>query len=142
MRRVVLMLTFAGAVTSISARHGAAQSTMCRPVEDVAVQAREYFARIVGATDSATSALRDSTLLQPADSSTVQIVSDSLTCASAAIAYAHTGTSEADPPVYPVWVIRIADTRYVVFSPEHQTGERMDFAIFDKNFVYLRILSG
>jgi hypothetical protein len=69
------------------------------------------------------------------DSSAVTLVVSDSICTVAANAVAHfSGTSGT---VYPVWVIAVGPTRYIVFNLERTSAGRRLAAVFDTNFTWL-----
>lgn len=119
---------------------GTAQAT-CRPIEGKVDAVRQQIVNLVTATDARTMALRDSLQLPSAQASEVVVITDTTICQSAATAIARTTSSDPNPTIYPVWVLKIASSRYVVFAPEYDlSGEFSDYVIFDDSFAYLSTL--
>lgn len=112
--------------------------SMCRPIEGKVDAVQKQFVRLVTATDSITVHTRTVLQLPAAQSSDVVVVTDTTLCQSAASALTAVTASDPNPTIWPVWVLKIGTSRYVVFSPDYdQSGEFSDYYIFDTSFNFL-----
>jgi hypothetical protein len=124
------------AVLVASASHRAQAQSLCRPMESVSHQMKDFVAKLIVSTDPSVVAMRDSVSLPKGVASDVVVVSDTTVCSAAAGAYARTGPATRFRVVYPVWVMKVGPKRYVVFNPDKAPGNLLDLVVFDDKFRY------
>jgi hypothetical protein len=135
------LLSLLGCLAELPFAPANAQS-MCLPSSGLLSHGVQKFTAIVTASDSRTVTLRNQLQLFAANASEVVVVNDSATCQAAATAIAKASTTDPSPRVYPVFVIKIGKSRYVVFGPDYTVGEFFAYKIFDASFRSLAGLAG
>ncbi len=85
----------------------------------------------------------DSFNLATVPDTAVRIVSDTLVCNQAKLAYT-TATPQGDSAsaATAVYVVQVGNTRYVVWDPHQLLGEYMWLRVFDQNWIYKGNLGG
>ena len=141
MNRYVKLLSLLACLAELPFAQATAQS-MCLPSSGLLSHGVEKLTTIVTASDSRTVTLRSQLQLLAANASDVVVVTDSATCQAAATAIAKASTTDPNPPEYPVFVIKIGTSRYVVFGPDYTVGDFFAYKIFDGSFIYLAGLAG
>jgi hypothetical protein len=116
-----------------------AQTFSCAPDTGVdATNLREYVVRLTGG-DPSLDAIRQRYSLPVASASQVQVVTQAKTCKTAAQAY-HTAVRGSSVPQISrsVVVVKVTNSRYVVFDPAERQGEFEVTVIFDNAFQPLK----
>jgi len=116
-------------------------TAMCRgtgpePDPSNAATSVAYMAKLVTASDSRSDLARQRYGLPLLPSAAVSLVTDEAICEQAAQAYAAHALAEPIAPV-PVYVVRVGETRYYVWSPDVKGGEFVSHVILTNAFVYV-----
>jgi hypothetical protein len=110
----------------------------CLATDDFANEYRDYVLEVDTGTDVESVRLREGWNIPAVQPSEIAFVSDSATCAAAAVAHAvKVQEDTVNPPS--VWVLRVGTTRYIVFNG-HRAGEFLVYFVFDTAFQYLETI--
>jgi hypothetical protein len=132
LRHVLLSVAL---VVCVSSR-ASAQTVPCAPSSDDYAQFfRSSVAASMVGSDPEDAEWRASAKLPLTDSSAVTLVVSDSICTAAANAIAQFSGASGTP--YPVWVIAVGPTRYIVFNLERTSAGRRLAAVFDTNFTWL-----
>jgi hypothetical protein len=90
---------------------------------------------------------RDSTYLAklgllPADTSDVALVTDGATCDAALSAYNAFMSTQAEPAVAAVFVVKAGSDRFLVLNPSVAAGAYTYYVIFDSNWNFIKEFAG
>ena len=117
------------------------QQLMCQAASGLLTHGVAKFTRIITASDSGAVTLRSRLHLSTGTANEVVVVADSATCQAAATAMARASSTDPNQVEYPVFVLKIGTSRYVVFGPDYTVGEFFAYQIFDDSFNHLASLA-
>lgn len=115
----------------------AQSGSMCLPPDDAAELILAGFASTVASSDSGVKSDLTGLGFLPTDSASVQFVTDSTTCARAAVALSH--HTPSDSTVYPTHVIAVGPRRFIVFNYRQKFAGSVWINVFDEEWRRLGI---